>query len=73
MDEREKFNETSLSEKTEFENPVNNLHDKTEYVIHIRNLKQGLNHELDSKKVHREIKVNQNVWLRPYIVLNIKL
>ena len=25
---------------------VNNLHDKTEYVIHIRNLKQALNHGL---------------------------
>ena len=25
---------------------VTNLHDKTEYVIHIRNLKQALNHGL---------------------------
>ena len=25
---------------------VTNLHDKTEYVIHIRNLKQALNHRL---------------------------
>ena len=25
---------------------VTNLHDKTEYVIHIRNSKQALNHEL---------------------------
>ena len=25
---------------------VSNLHDKTEYVIHIRNLKQTLNHGL---------------------------
>ena len=25
---------------------VANLHDKTEYVIHIRNLKQTVNHEL---------------------------
>ena len=29
---------------------VANLHDKTEYVIHIRNLKQALNHELVFKK-----------------------
>ena len=27
-----------------------NLHDKTEYVIHIRNLKQALNHGLAFKK-----------------------
>ena len=34
---------------------VTNLHDKTEYVIHIRNLKQALNHGLILKKVHRVI------------------
>ena len=39
---------------------VANLHDKTEYVIHIRNLKQALNHGLVLKKVHRVIKVSQN-------------
>ena len=31
------------------ENLVANLHDKTEYVIHIKNLKQTLNHGLDFK------------------------
>ena len=31
---------------------VTNLHNKTEYVIHIRNLKQALNHGLILKKVH---------------------
>ena len=38
---------------------VANLHDKTEYVIHIRNLKQALNHGLVLKKVNRMIKFNQ--------------
>ena len=37
---------------------VTNLHDKTEYVIHIRNLKEALNHGLILKKVHRVIKFN---------------
>ena len=37
-----------------------NLHDKTEYVIHIRNLKQALNHGLVLKKLHIIIKFNQN-------------
>ena len=32
---------------------VANLPDKTEGFIHIRNLKQALNHELVLKKVHR--------------------
>ena len=31
---------------------VASLHDKTEYAIHIRNLKQALNHGLVLKKVH---------------------
>ena len=43
---------------------VTNLHDKTEYVIHIRNLKQALNHGLILKKVHRVIKFNQKAWLK---------
>ena len=38
---------------------VTNLHDKTEYAIHIRNLKQALNHGLILKKVHRVIKFRQ--------------
>ena len=47
-----------------------NLHDKTEYVIHIWNLKQALNHGLVLKKLHRIIKFNQNAWLKPYIDMN---
>ena len=50
-----------------------NLHDKTEYVIHIRNLKQALNHGLVLKKVHKVIKFNQNAWLKPYINMNTDL
>ena len=52
---------------------VTNLHDKTEYVIHITNLKQALNHGLSLKKVHRVIKFNQKAWLKPYIDMNTKL
>ena len=37
---------------------VANLHDKTEYVIHIINLKQLLNHRLVLKKLHRVIRFN---------------
>ena len=45
--------ETIKIEKVE--KPVANLHDKTEYAIHIRNLKQALNQGLVPKKVHRVI------------------
>ena len=37
-----------------------NLHDKTEYIIHVGNLKQTLNHGLVLKNVHKVIKFNQN-------------
>ena len=52
---------------------VTNLRDKSEYVIHIRNLKQTFNHGLVLKKVHRVFKFNQKAWLKPYIDLNAKL
>ena len=51
---------------------VDNLHDKTEYVIHIRNLKQELNNGLVLDKFHRVIKFNQKAWLKPYIDMNTK-
>ena len=52
---------------------VANLHDKTEYVIHIKSLKQVLNHGLVLKKVDRVIKFNQSAWLKPYINMNTDL
>ena len=42
-------------------------------VIHIRHLKQALNHWLVSKKVYRVIKFNQKAWLKPYINMNTNL
>ena len=43
------------------------IEDKEKYVIHIRPLKQALNHELKLKKAHRVIQFNQKAWLKPYI------
>ena len=39
---------------------VVNVHDKNEYVIHIRNLKEALTHKLVLKKIHKMIIFNQN-------------
>ena len=50
-----------------------NLHDKSKYIIHIRNLKQPLNHGSVLEKVHSLIKFNQNSWLKPYINMNTDL
>ena len=46
-------------------NIVANLHNRNEYVIHIRNLKQAL--------MDRIIKFNQKTWLKSYIEMNIAL
>ena len=60
--------------KTEkLEKFVASFHDKTEYVIDIRNLKQALSHGLVLKKVHGVIKFNQSAWLKLYIDMNTDL
>ena len=51
---------------------VANLHDKTEYIIHIRKSKQELNHGLVLKKAQRIIKFNQNPCLNPHIDMKTK-
>ena len=49
------------------------IEDKEKYVVHIRALKQGLNHGLILKRVHRVIQFNQRGWLKPYIDMNAEL
>ena len=41
--------------------------------MHIRALKQALNHGLILKRVHTVIQFNQEAWLKPYIDVNTKL
>ena len=42
-------------------------------VVHIRALKQTLNHGLILKKIHDVIEFNQEAWLKQYIDINTKL
>ena len=74
---RELHNKSSfLPERMNIEKVENlgtSLLHKTEYSIHIRNLKEELIHGLVLKNSHRVIKVNQNAWLKPYIDMNTKL
>ena len=50
-----------------------NLHNKKKYVVHIKSLKQALNHGLKFKKIPRIIEFNQKAWLKPYIDMNTEL
>ena len=50
-----------------------NLLNKKKYVVHIKSLKQALNHGLKSKKIYRIIEFNQKAWLEPYIDMNTEL
>ena len=52
---------------------VCNLYDKNNYVVHVRSLKQALDHGLISKKLHKVIQFNQEAWLNEYIDMNTEL
>ena len=52
---------------------LKNLHNKKEYIIHMRNLKQALTLELLLTKLHRAIKFNQEILSKSYIDINLKL
>ena len=49
---------------------LTNLHDRNEYIVHMKNLKQALNHGLILKKLQRVIKSNRGARLEPYIDMN---
>ena len=49
------------------------VQDKEKYVVHIRALKQALNHGLKLAKIHRIIQFDQDTWLKPYIDMNTEL
>ena len=49
------------------------IEDKEKYVIHIRALKQALNHGLKLKEVYRIIQFKQKALLKSYIDMNTEL
>ena len=49
------------------------VQNKEKYVVHIRALKQALNHGLKLAKAHRIIQFDQEAWLKPYIDMNTDL
>ena len=67
---------TFLSERRKVEKVeklICSIEDKEKYVIHIRPLKQALNHGFKLKEVHKIIQFIQKDWLKPYIDMNTEL
>ena len=52
---------------------VLNLYYKHKYVVHIKALKQAIDHGLVLKKIHRAIEFKQSAWMREYIDFNMRL
>ena len=52
---------------------VGDLHNKRNYIIHIRALHQALKHGLIIKKINRIIEFKQSAWMKEYIDYNTKL
>jgi len=46
------------------------LHDKRNYVCHLKNLQQACKHGLKLVKCHSILRCKQTFWLRPYILGN---
>ena len=49
------------------------IRNRENYVVHIKALKQVVNHGLELTKVHRIIEFDQEAWLKPYIDMNTNL
>ena len=52
---------------------VCDLYDKNNCAVHIKSLRQALDHGLILKKVHEVIQFNQEAWLKKYIDMNTEL
>ena len=59
--------------KNGVEKLIPNLRNKTNYIIHYKNLIQCLKAGMKLKKIHRGIKFIESEWMKPYIELNTKL
>ena len=52
---------------------MKNLYGKKEYIVQIKTFKKTLIHRLVLIDEYRVINVNQEVWLKPYVFVNLEL
>ena len=52
---------------------ISNLYNKRKYIVHIKALKQAIDHGLLLKKIHRCIRFRQSPWMKEYIDFNTRL
>ena len=52
---------------------VPNLYYKSKYIVHIKALKQAIDHGLVLERIDRAIELKQSAWMREYIDFNTKL
>ena len=52
---------------------VPNLKDKKGYVVQIKAFNQALKHGLRLMRIHRVVEFHHSNWIKPYIMLNIRL
>ena len=71
--ERLKIGGIEQSPMRSTEKLIPNLYDKKNYVVHHKALKQYESLGLKITKIHKGIKFEESVWLKPYIDLNTEL
>ena len=67
--QKELLNEMDMT-ATQCQKLVPNLYDKSDYVLHHRNLQLYLSLGMEVTKVHRVLSFKQSPWLQPYIAFN---
>ena len=66
---RELLNEIGMT-ATQCQKLMPNLYDKSDYVLHHRNLQLYLSLGMEVTKDHRVLSFKQSPWLKPYIAFN---